>query len=225
MCLIVKFFVMTLLDDYQLDIVGHSYHTQKLSQAHMLYDQLVYLLIFWTGSGGCGVMESETLQGCTTLIRKLLISLLLQPRGHFIHQLITLREKFICAVFGRWVNLNIKFIAQAQRRHFAREDEILDQNPEGSPKEYGLRMFIPHSLTDSDEYWRHVAIKCFIISTELGPPTFFLTFTMNPYWPDYKALMRGDGVFAESAIAAIISKIKLSVLMNFIQKHQILGKV
>jgi hypothetical protein len=37
--------------------------------------------------------------------------------------------------------------------------------------------------------------------------------------------MRGDGVFADSAIAAIIFKIKLSALMNFIQKHQILGKV
>jgi hypothetical protein len=37
--------------------------------------------------------------------------------------------------------------------------------------------------------------------------------------------MRGDGVYADSAIGAIISKIKLSALMNFIQKHQILGKV
>jgi hypothetical protein len=37
--------------------------------------------------------------------------------------------------------------------------------------------------------------------------------------------MRGDGVFAESAIAAIISKIKLSVLMNFIQEHSSLENV
>jgi hypothetical protein len=37
--------------------------------------------------------------------------------------------------------------------------------------------------------------------------------------------MRGDGVFADSAIAAIIFKIKLSALMNLIQEHQILGKV
>jgi hypothetical protein len=37
--------------------------------------------------------------------------------------------------------------------------------------------------------------------------------------------MRCDGVFADSAITAIIFKIKLSALMNFIQKHQILGRV
>jgi hypothetical protein len=129
-------------------------------------------LIFWTGSGGCGVMESEKSQSCTTLIRKVLISLILQSRDHFIHQLITLREEFICAVFGRLVNLNIKFVAQAQRQYFTREDEILDQNPEGSPKEYGLRTFIPPSLIDNDEYWRHVAQKWFTISTPLGSSAF-----------------------------------------------------
>jgi hypothetical protein len=104
-----------LLDDHQLEVVCDSYHTPKLSEAHMLYDQLVYPWIFWAGSGGCGVMESEKLQGFTRLIRKVLISLTLQPREHFIHQLITLREGLICAVFGLLVNLNIKFIGQAQR--------------------------------------------------------------------------------------------------------------
>jgi hypothetical protein len=87
--------------------------------------------------------------------------------------LITIRKEFICAFFGRFVNLNIKFITQAQRQCFAREDKILDQNAEKSPKEYGLRAFISPSLTDSDEYWRHVATKCFAISTHLGSPPFF----------------------------------------------------
>jgi hypothetical protein len=52
-----------LLDCPQLEVVRNSYHTQKLSQAHMLYDQLVCRLIVCTGPGGCGVMESEKLQG------------------------------------------------------------------------------------------------------------------------------------------------------------------
>jgi hypothetical protein len=92
-----------LLGDHQLRGVRNSYHTQKLSQEHMLYDQLVYPLIFWTGSGGCGVMESEKWQGCTALILKVLISLILQPQDHFIHQLISLREEFICAVLVAWL--------------------------------------------------------------------------------------------------------------------------
>jgi hypothetical protein len=59
-----------LLDDHQLEIVRNSYHTQKLSQAHIFYDQLVNTLIFWTGSSGCGVMESEKLQGAGHSFRK-----------------------------------------------------------------------------------------------------------------------------------------------------------
>jgi hypothetical protein len=66
-----------LLDDHELELVRNSYRTQKLSQAHMLYDQLVYPLTFWNGCGGCGVMESEKVQGCTILIRKVLISFIL----------------------------------------------------------------------------------------------------------------------------------------------------
>jgi hypothetical protein len=34
------------LDNHQLEVVRNSYHTQKLSQVHMLYDQLVYPLTF-----------------------------------------------------------------------------------------------------------------------------------------------------------------------------------
>jgi hypothetical protein len=77
---------------------------------------------------------------------------------------------------------------------FTRKDGIMDQNPKGSPKKYGLRMFIPPSTTDNDEYWRYVAPKCFAISTQLGSPTISLAFTMNPHWPDSKVLMGGNGI-------------------------------
>jgi hypothetical protein len=102
-----------LLNGHQLEVIHNSHQLQRLSQAQIMYDQLVYPLIFWIGSGGRGLMESEKLQGSGTLIRRMLISLILQPREYFIHQFITLREEFICAGFGRLINLKIKFVAQA----------------------------------------------------------------------------------------------------------------
>jgi hypothetical protein len=48
-----------LLNDHQLDLTGNSYHRPELSQAYILYDQLVCPLIFWTGSGGCNLRELE----------------------------------------------------------------------------------------------------------------------------------------------------------------------
>jgi hypothetical protein len=119
--------------------------------------------------------------------------------------------------------LDIKYLAQAQRRCFAREDEIRDENSDGVPKEYILRTFIPPSLVDIDEYWHHVAAKCFVVSTQLGAPAFFLTFTTNLHWLDYQALKRDDDVFADSAMGSVTLKTILSALMKFIQKKKIFG--
>jgi hypothetical protein len=149
----------------------------------------------------------------------------LQPRDHFIHQLTSLREEFICAVSGRLVNIQIKYLAQVERQCFAREDEIRNQISESNQKEYGLRTFIPPSLTDSDQYWKQVATKCFAISTQFGPPSFFLTFTMNPYWIEYQALKRGSTNYDDSAMTAMIFKMKFSALMKFLEKRQVLGKI
>jgi hypothetical protein len=59
-----------LLNDHQTEVLRSSYQPQKLSQSYMLYDPLVYPLIFWTGAGGCGIVESERLQGSTTFLRQ-----------------------------------------------------------------------------------------------------------------------------------------------------------
>jgi hypothetical protein len=48
-----------LLNDHHVEVVGSSYQPQKLSQSHVLYDQLGHPLIFWTGAGECGIVESE----------------------------------------------------------------------------------------------------------------------------------------------------------------------
>jgi hypothetical protein len=75
----------------------------------------------------------------------------------------------------------------------------------------GLRTFISPSLVDSDQYWHHVAAKCFTLSTKLGPPTFCLTFTMNRHQTDDKAFKRGDETLDDSAIVAIIFKTKPAI--------------
>jgi hypothetical protein len=195
-----------------------------LSQFEMVYDQLAYPLIFWNGHGGRGAAENEELQKIISLIRTTLISLALQKRSHFIHQFPTLRDEFICAGSGRIVNMSIQFHIRSQKT-LGREDEMRIPTPEGSDKEYGLRNFIPPSVTDTDEYWHSVANKCFAISTHLGTPMFFPTFTMNPCWPEYQALKGDSGNFADSANMAIVFKYKLSALMQFLTSKAILGKI
>jgi hypothetical protein len=46
-----------------LQAIRKEYGRVKLSQFHMLYDQLLYPLIFWSGTGGCGVAEGRRSRG------------------------------------------------------------------------------------------------------------------------------------------------------------------
>jgi hypothetical protein len=209
---------------HDMEALRERFGWTKIPQCEMRYDQLVYPLIFWSGAGGCGLPVGASMRGATTVIRKVAIALILRPRGHFIHTMPTLREEFVCAISGRLISLNIQYLFSTQAA-LAREDEV--RHAEDGPREveHGLRTFIPPSLTDSDEYWHAVASKCFAISSQSGCPTFFLTFTMNPHWPDYQALKRSDGNFSDSVIMAIVFKLKLSALMNFWRARRLLGGI
>jgi hypothetical protein len=135
---------------------------------------------------------------------------MLQSRDHFIQGIETLREEFICAVSGRLVNIATNWLLAAQCSHFSREDEIRAMGNDDSPeKEFGFQSFLLSSITDTDQYWHGVAEKCFALSTQMGPPTFFLTITMNPYWPDYQALKRGSQNFSDSIIISIAFRRRL----------------
>jgi hypothetical protein len=96
------------------------------------------------------------------------------------------------------VNFQVKWLLSAQHLLMAREDEVsgADTNDD-QETEFGLRTFIPASMTDSDQYWQAVKEKCFALTSKLGRPTSFLTITMNPYWPDYQGLKKGTGNFSE----------------------------
>jgi hypothetical protein len=102
---------------------------------------------------------------------------------------------------------------------------IRDANSDRIPKGYSLRTFILPSLTVSDEYSYQVVTKCFSLSMHLGPPMFFLTFTMNLFWVGYQTLKRDRGTTFDSVMSAIVFKAKLSALIKFIKDHGILEKV
>jgi hypothetical protein len=78
-----------LLKDHEVEVLRNLFVPQKRCQFDMLCDRLAYALIFWNGFGGCDIHESDELQGSETLMRKILISLILQPCDHIIHQLPT----------------------------------------------------------------------------------------------------------------------------------------
>jgi hypothetical protein len=82
-------------------------------------------------------------------------------------------------------------------------------------------MVIPTKMTDTDQYWHAVAEKCFIFSTQIGSPTLFLTFRMNPYWPEYESLKRGSENFSDLSMASIVFRARLKCLLDFWKRSQV----
>jgi hypothetical protein len=151
---------------------------------------------------------------------------MLQGKDHFIHGLEALCEEFLCAISGRLVNISLKWMLAAQRSYFARENEIRERDGgENGEKEYGLRSFIPASMTDIDQYWHGVAEKCFALSSQMGVPTFFLTLTMNPYWPEYQTLKRGSGQVSDATLMSIVFQARLKCLLEYCRRSHLLGNV
>jgi hypothetical protein len=76
----------------------------------------------------------------------------------------TRREESICAVYEPLINITIKFLAQAQTRCFAREDEICHENSDGVPKQYGLRILFPPFVVETDTGCPAPSIVLFLLS-------------------------------------------------------------
>jgi hypothetical protein len=95
-------------------------------------------------------------------------------RQDFIYAFEILREQLICSVSRQLAEIALNWFLAAQRSYVAREDEIRGiDSAEAGQKEFGLKLFIPLSLTDMDQSWHGVAEKCFALSIQTSPPIFF----------------------------------------------------
>ena len=204
-------------------VLRKNFTPYNISLYGLNYDRLLYPLIFWNGNGGLGDPSEKCTHKVTTKIRHALICLLLRPRDHFIHQLPSLREEYLCATFGRLSNIYLQYNLKCQKNFFQREDEI--DHPDDDEKEYGIKSFISPSFVDSDSYWKQAAEKCFNLSGIYGPPTFFLTITMNPYWVELRSLSRNKSIYSDSAIISLVFRQKLKTIINFINTRKIFGEV
>ena len=204
-------------------VLKNNFTPYNISIYGLNYDRILYPLIFWNGNGGFGDPSEKWAPKVTTKIRHSLICLLLRPRNHFIHQIPSLREEYLCATFGRLANISLQYNLKCQRNYFQREDEI--DSPDDDEKEYGIKSFISPSFVDSDSYWKLAAEKCFNLSGIYGPPTFFLTVTMNPYWIELKSLSRNKNIYSDSAMISLVFKQKLKTILNFINTRKLFGEV
>jgi hypothetical protein len=144
---------------------------------------------------------------------------MLQPWDDSIHAMEKLREEFLCAASGRLVNIAVKWLWGAERNIFAREDELpgIDCSESGE-KDLGLRIFISSLTTDTGQSWNYVDEKCFTLSSQMSPWTFFVGLTMNSYWPNHQALKTVSGNYSDAMMISIVfrSRLEISIELQWV---------
>ena len=199
-----------------------NYPTKSIPPDSALYDQLLYPVIFWNGKGGIGKLANEANWG-TREMKFALKAICLQPPDSFVKQCSVLLDEFLCAGYGRYMQIKVNktFSLQLQMRQ---QDEISKRH-EFSDKTYGIKTYIPATLTGSPTYWNNVAKNAFYLSMVLGPPTFFITMTENPKWHEIVALNSEKDVMNNSVLLARIFHQKKQSLIDYIKSSKIFGKV
>ena len=202
---------------------GSDYITTNIPPDSSIYDVLIYPLIFWNGKGGIGQLPDEAHWG-TKEMKYALKSICLQPPDSYVKHCAVLLDEYLCAGYGRYMQIKVN-------KEFSRQLQMVQQNEFNGPKdpanqdEFGIKTYIPSSLTGSPTYWNNVSKSGFYLSMILGPPTFFITITENPKWHEVAALNDQKDVSMNAVLLARIFQQKKRSLISYIKDSKIFGKV
>ncbi|XP_024636452.2 uncharacterized protein [Medicago truncatula] len=100
-------------------------------------------------------------------------------------------------------------------------------NVDGQTKKQGKRVVLPSSYVGGRRYMDQLYFDGMAISSDVGFPDLFITFTCNPSWPEIQRFVGAKGLKPHDRpdIIARVFKIKFDELLNDLTKKHILGKV
>jgi hypothetical protein len=90
----------------------------------------------------------------------------------------------------------------------------------------GHRIILPSSYTGGPRYMHQLYLDAMAIVEGLYAPTYFITFTCNPKWPEIVAeLFPGQQASDRPDLATRVFHLKLNELLNDLKKEKIFGEV
>ncbi|XP_058768084.1 uncharacterized protein LOC131641793 [Vicia villosa] len=123
-----------------------------------------------------------------------------------------------------WLQKNQSKLRVGKYNNLQRRCEQGDQNP---GNKQGKRVVLPSSFVGSKRYMDQLYFDGMAISSRLGFPDLFITFTCNPNWPEITRLLSPKNLKPHDRpdIVAKVFNIKFKELMVDLTKIHILGKV
>ena len=198
----------------QLIIKPKNRQSLHISAVSRLWEPLAYPLFFPNGSLGWGLMnnnyaslDSDHAENKpTTQMWHYRARLLREPRFRIFGRL---ANEYIVDMFTRDLECRLQYIRTNQlrlRRLQADVDGIYDA--EGAEN-----IYLPSSFIGSKRWSSEQIADSLAIAAALGNPTFFITMTCNPDWPEIQSQLRPGQSWADIPIIVVrVFKRKLALL-------------
>lgn len=146
----------------------------------------------------------------------------MQKYDHWIHMLGTLREEWLVSQFFRIVYFRTEF--QLKRQKLMAKQKAITNGSAFNDEEdnESIKYVVPRKMQNSSTYWNEVENNGFLLSAKYGAPTFFLTFTTNLDWDEFKDIREFDSYHNGSAISRVF-KIRFHRVLKYLQASYLFG--
>lgn len=196
---------------------------QKISTVSRFWEPLAYPLLFPHGTLGWGVIGTGTdvrwdapqdvgVDAPTTQMWHYRARILREPRFQIFGRL---ANEYLVDMFSRDLESRLNFIRANQPR-IRMEDAALMGVEEINSTE---NVYLPSSFLGSRRWATEQIADSLAIAAVYGGPTFFITMTCNPEWPEIQSQLRPGQDFTDIPVVVVrVFKRKLALLQKALKK-------
>jgi hypothetical protein len=209
---------------------------KRIHEFHPAYLSYQYPLIFPYGEDGYrdGILQKYKDQVVVTRQNRLTIknwlSYRIQSRKNDPRTLLCSRrlyQQFLVDGFTMMESERLTWLRKNQPKLRVGKYQRLSNPAQPNQTKRGKRVVLPSTFVGSRRYLDQLYFDGMAISSKLGFPDLFITFTCNPNWPEIQREVSKDNLQAHDRpdIVSRVFKIKLQNLMKDLTRKHLLGRV
>ncbi|XP_076065050.1 uncharacterized protein LOC143039083 [Oratosquilla oratoria] len=195
---------------------GAKYALRNISHVNYFYDLFQYPMLFPNGDKGYSV-EMEKEGSSKRLTALMYYSALYMEREGVFNYLTKCRRLFQQFVVDNYVKIETSRLNYIENEHGMRKERA-DMLNCSSKSDVGQRVVLSPSFVGGPRYMKQRQQDALAYVTAYGAPDYFITFTMNPRWPESAGGDRPD-------LISRVFKLKLDSLMDDLTRGKAFGAV
>ena len=208
----------------------------RINEHHRKYDALQYPIIFWQGQDTYSISFKEESKirnggknGTTTNQFYSFLFMVRDQDSDVLHRCKDLFQQLMVDSFCKIESERLGYLGRSQDKVRAADYDtlrrgLMDQT--GDLTKIGKRTVLPSSFTGGPRYYHKKQQDAMAYVRKYGKPSFFITFTTNPKWPEITGELIENQVPADRPdIVARVFKLKVDKLMALLREAHFFGEV